>query len=72
MFFLIIPALFLFGFVLFIVFRAGRGGFPGGRGGACGRPMRAHHGTARELLDQRYARGEIDHEQYLKMKDALD
>ncbi len=39
----------------------------GGAGGATGRPTR----TAREILDERYARGEIDREEYLKRKQDI-
>lgn len=39
--------------------------FDGGNGP--GRPMR----TARDMLDERYARGEIDREEYLKRKQDI-
>lgn len=74
-FFMIFPVIFLIIFLLFLVRRVGRGGFHGGCGGMNvkhGRPMlRPQSSNARDLLDQRYVRGEIDHEQYLKMKEAL-
>lgn len=69
-FFMIFPAIFL---LIFLALCARRGAFRGGCGGAPGRHKRHPHAIgARDLLDQRYARGEIDHEQYLRMKDALD
>jgi putative membrane protein len=38
-----------------------------GLGGDAGRPER----TARDILDERYARGEIDREEYLKRKQDI-
>lgn len=73
-FFLVFPAIFLIVLLLWLALRVGRRGFRGGCSGLHGRPMRRQsqsHG-AKELLDQRYARGDIDHEQYLKMKQALN
>ncbi|MBS4096066.1 MAG: hypothetical protein KGZ83_04420 [Sulfuricella sp.] len=71
-FFMIFPAIFLLIFLLFVVFRVGRRGVHGGCAGMPGRHMRrAHSSNARDLLDQRYARGEIDDAQYLKMKESL-
>ena len=61
----IFPLLFLIVMVIFL-FRSG------------GLPMCGSHGThkregsARELLDQRYARGEISREQYLQMKKDIE
>lgn len=70
-FFMIFPAIFLIFLLIFLVAR--RGAFRGGCGGALGRHKRHPHAiSARDLLDQRYARGEIDHEQYLRIKDDLD
>ncbi len=70
-FFMIFPAIFLIFLLIFLVTR--RGEFRGGCGVVPGRHKRHPHAiSARDLLDQRYARGEIDHEQYLRMKDALD
>ncbi len=48
------------------------------RGGGGGWPMCGGHGThrreesARELLDRRYARGEISREEYQQMKKDLE
>ena len=39
----------------------------GGLGGDAGRPSR----TVRDILDERYARGEIDREEYLKRKQDI-
>ena len=33
---------------------------------------RANQPSARELLAQRYARGEINHDEFIRMKDDLD
>lgn len=72
-FFMIFLAIFLIFLLVFLAFRTRRGAFRGGCGGGPGRHKRLPHAIgARDLLDQRYARGEIDHEQYLRMKDALD
>lgn len=72
-FFFIFPVMLLILFVIFRVLRGGRRGFHGGCGGMRGRPLqRPPASDARELLDQCYVRGEIDHEQYLKMKQALE
>lgn len=61
----IFPLIFLIVMVFFL-FRSG------------GMPMCGSHGThkreesARELLDQRYARGEISREEYLQIKKDLE
>lgn len=71
-FLMIFPAIFLIMFLLFFVLRFGRRGFRGGCGGGHGRHMqRLQSSNARDLLDQRFARGEIDDAQYLKMKETL-
>lgn len=61
--------------VLFLVVRARRGMRGSGRGtcrpGVPGPGARRPGSDARALLDQRYARGELDREQYLKMKEDL-
>jgi putative membrane protein len=61
--------------VLLLLVRARRG-LRGSRRGACGPGLsgpgaRPPGSDARALLDQRYARGELDREQYLKMKEDL-
>lgn len=45
--------------------RTGRPDHPGGAGPAAGRPQ------AREILDERFARGEIDAEEYRQRLDLL-
>jgi len=63
----IVPLLFLVGAVLLVafLFRGPWLGWPGvGQGG--------RQETAREILDQRYARGEITKEQYEEMKRTLE
>ena len=63
----IVPLLFLVGAVLLLalLFRGPWLGWPGvGQGG--------RRETAREILDQRYARGEIAKEQYEEMKRTLE
>ncbi len=71
-FLMIFSLVFLIIFLLFVVRRFGRGGFRGGSGPRYGlHPQRPQSGSARDLLDQRYARGEIDDAQYLKMKATL-
>lgn len=40
----------------------------GGPGSSTGRPQAS---PARDLLDQRYARGEIDHDEYIRRRDEL-
>lgn len=37
-----------------------------------GRRMREEYGSAREILDRRYARGEISQEEYQRMKKDLE
>lgn len=55
----------LFGF-LFLVIRAATGSWRGG-------PDRSKsHAGAQEILDQRFARGEIDAQQYQEMKRTLE
>lgn len=71
-FFMIFPLIFLFFCLLFVVRRMGHRGFRGGCNGLPGGRMRRNSASsAREVLDQRYARGEIDDAQYLKMKEQL-
>lgn len=71
-FFMIFPLIFLILFLLFMVRRFGYRGFQGGCGGRPTSHMRlANSNNARDLLDQRYARGDIDDAQYLKMKETL-
>ncbi len=61
----IFPLIFL---VVMLIFLFRGPGWPmcGGRG------MREPEGSARELLDRRYARGEIKREEYLQMKKDLE
>lgn len=61
----IIPLIFLIVMLLFL-FRSG--GLPtcGGRG------MRDREESAKEILDRRYARGEINQEEYQRMKKDLE
>jgi putative membrane protein len=47
----------------FLAIRLATGGSPMGRTPA--------HGSAREILDERYARGEIDEEEYRRRKSML-
>ena len=63
----IVPLLFLIGVVLLLglLFRAPWLSWPGVRQGES-------RETAREILDQRYARGEITKEQYEEMKRTLE
>jgi putative membrane protein len=63
----IVPLVFLVGAVLLLalLFRGPWLGWPG-----VGQGRRPE--TAREILDQRYARGEITKEQYEEMKRALE
>ena len=51
--------------VLFLVFR-GRGAF------MCGHGTHKTEETAREVLDRRYALGEIDREEYMRMKKDIE
>ena len=68
----IFPVLFLVGLAFFLtVLSKGVGGFQCGTPG--NREKRALSGeTAIEMLDRRYARGEITREQYLKMRKDLE
>lgn len=61
----IFPLIFLVVLVLFLF---------GGRGWAmCGGHRRQHHEeSAREILDRRYARGEISREEYQRMRKDLE
>lgn len=61
----IFPLIFLVVMLLFL-FRGGGRPMCGGRG------MREREESARELLDRRYARGEIKREEYLQMKKDLE
>lgn len=71
-FFMIFPVIFLIFFLFFLMARAGTWGFRGGCGGMRRTRMKqAPANTAREMLDQRYVRGEIDQAEYLKMKEDL-
>jgi putative membrane protein len=62
-----IGPLILAGIVLLVVVLL-RGNVTGGPGGGGDLPQprrsRGEHGRAREILDERYARGEIDDEEY--------
>lgn len=51
-------------FILFVIWAGGRTRASRGRNGATGDP--------REILDQRFARGEIDEEEYLRRRATLD
>ncbi|KAB0581248.1 SHOCT domain-containing protein [Ideonella dechloratans] len=63
----IFPLIFLV-VILLIVFRGGGSPMSGGRG------MRTHdrEESAKEILDRRYARGEIGQEEYQRMKKDLE
>ena len=61
----IFPLIFLIVFVLFL-FRTGGLPICGGRG------TRDSESSAREILDHRYARGEIGREEYQQMKKDLE
>ncbi len=61
----IFPLIFLVVMLLFL-FRGPGWPMCGGRG------MREREDSARELLDRRYARGEIKREEYLQMKKDLE
>ena len=61
----IFPLIFLVVVLLFF-FRSGGGPMCGGRG------TRESEQTAREILDRRYARGEISSEEYQQMKKDLE
>ena len=63
----IFPLIFLV-VLLLIVFRGGGSPMSGGRG------MRTHdrEESAKEILDRRYARGEIGQEEYQRMKKDLE
>lgn len=72
-FLMLVPALLLIFFPLFLLFRAKCGRGQWGCGDRHGGYMRRlHHNTAKELLDQRYVHGEIDEAQYLKMRATLE
>ncbi|MGC9272011.1 SHOCT domain-containing protein, partial [Acidiphilium sp.] len=59
-----VPLLIL-GIIVWLIIRAG-GSLPAGRSGP------AKPETAREVLDRRYAAGEINREDYLRMRQDLD
>ena len=61
----IFPLIFLIVMLLFL-FRGGGRPMCGGHGG------RDREDGAREILDRRYARGEINHEEYQRMKKELE
>ncbi|MPZ65981.1 MAG: SHOCT domain-containing protein [Pseudonocardiaceae bacterium] len=58
---LVWPLLVLVGLVLlgYVAFRLVQGGWPGAAS------------SARQILDERFARGEIDEQQYRRMRDEL-
>ena len=60
----IFPLVFLI-VLLFFLFRMGGSPICGGRG------IRDAEPSAREILDRRYARGEISREEYQRMKEDL-
>lgn len=60
----IFPLIFL-GVVLFVVLRVGSGSMCGGR-------RHRSDPSAREILDRRYARGEISRDEYQHMKKDLE
>ena len=62
----VFPLLFLV-FLLIFVFRGAAGGSMCG-----GFRMHKREGSAREILDQRYARGELSQEDYQRMKKDLE
>ena len=63
----IFPLIFLVVMLLFL-FRGGGGGWP-----MCGsHGRRDREDSAREILDRRYARGEINQEEYQRMKKELE
>ena len=61
----IIPLIFLIVFLFFM-----RGIF--GQGGGTGQSPGSKPESAREILDKRFAKGEINKEEYEEMKQALD
>jgi putative membrane protein len=61
------PLFFFICLVVFVVFLA-RSPWSGGRGGS----RDARRETAREILDRRFASGEITKEQYAEMKRTLE
>ncbi|KFB73504.1 MAG: hypothetical protein AW09_001240 [Candidatus Accumulibacter phosphatis] len=61
----IFPLIFLAVMLVFL-FRSGALPMFGGRG------MREKEERAREIIDRRYARGEIDQEEYQRMKKDLE
>jgi len=68
----IFPLIFLVVLLVFL-FRGGGGGGPmcGGRG-MRENGMREKEESAKEILDRRYARGEISQEEYQRMKKELE
>ncbi len=67
----IFPLIFLVVMLLF-VFRGGGWGGGGGWPMCGGRGMREKEESAKEILDRRYARGEISQEEYQRMKKELE
>lgn len=61
----IFPLIFLLVMLLFL-FRGGCWPMHGGRG------MRDREASAREILDRRYARGDISQEEYQRMKKEIE
>ncbi|WP_426625252.1 SHOCT domain-containing protein [Leifsonia sp. McL0607] len=66
---LVVPLLLVAGLIVLLVLTLTRRGAPPESGpGAPGVPRAP---SAREILDQRYARGEIDHDDYIRRRDEL-
>jgi putative membrane protein len=53
--------------VVLVVFALRRPGTGGGAG-----PSIPPRSSAREILDERYARGEVEHDDYIRRRDELD
>lgn len=59
--------------IVFVAVRAFSGGVDqGSHGGAGALPGQGHRSTARQLLDERYAKGELSSEEYRERLTVLD
>ena len=63
---MLVPVLFLIGFIALVVWVITRI-FPSGQQP----PAKSHEASAEETLRQRYARGEIDEDEYEKSREVL-